>query len=208
MQLGGLYGAALYGTDVYAGHVDYCEIGHTIYAYSVGIISKTPLQITSIDFYPYAVGDTADLNWWDEANAVSDSKQMVGSVTITEGSTITDAGSGDVLTSTLYADGSVIRLFPKALGGGSGSALNHDYHLITTAGDDNVIVVNNTLTNEATKSQLIEAYPARPVANFKQSTATGTHKSQHIYFGEDGIWVPNLVLEGISGKSYLLIHHK
>lgn len=178
--------------------------GNTWYCDTVGIITKGPVCIKAICFCPNQQADAIQFNWWDEANPIATSKKFVGSVTTTSTTTFTDAATGGVLTS-IYADGAVMRLFPPNLGGGNGSSANHTYHLITTAGDNNAIVVASSLTNEETKSQLIEAYPARVAFKFKQPNDTN-EQSLWFNFGGDGLRLPNLTLETISSSCSAIIY--
>ncbi len=179
--------------------------GNTYYCDTVGIISKIPIMVKAICFYPNQQADAIQFNWWDEANPVSGAARAVASVTITSNTTLTDADTGGVLTAARYADGSVLKLFPKCDGGGNGSAANHDYHLITTAGDNNVIVVSGGLTNETTKSQKMDAYPARVAFKFKQPNDTN-EASLWFSFGGNGLLLPNLVLESISGSCSAIVY--
>jgi hypothetical protein len=108
------------------------------------------------------------------------------------------------LLTSIYADGAVLKIFPTWEGGGNGSTANHTYHLITTAGDNNAIVVASTLTNEANKSQKIEAYPARTAFKLKQPKDTN-ELSMWIPMPSP-IWFPNLTLETVSTSAYALIY--
>lgn len=179
--------------------------GNTFYVDTVGIVSKTPLKIMGVNFYPNAVSDAFDLNFWDEANEVSGSNRSLGNVTITSTTTITDAATGGVLTAARYPATNVLKIFKTWEGGGNGSTANHTYHLIETAGDNNVIVTAATLTNEANKSYKFACYPSRPFLNGLQSTVANTHETKYWFFGEHGVWVPNLILEAISTSAYLQI---
>ena len=179
--------------------------GQILYADTVGILSKTPVHIMGVNFVPNAVSDAFDLNWWDEANAVSGANRALGNCTITGTNTFTDAATGGVLTGARYPATNVLKIFKTIEGGGNGSTANHTYHLIETAGDNNVIVTAATLTNEANKSYKFACYPSRPFLNGLQATATGAHQSKYWFFGSCGIWLPNLILEGISTSAYLEI---
>ena len=180
--------------------------GQIAYVDTVGIISKTPVHIMGVNFVPNAVSDAFDLNWWDEANAVSGANRALGNCTITGTNTCTDTAAGGVLTGARYPATNVLKIFTTREGGGNGSTANHTYHLIETAGNNNVIVTAATLTNEANKSYKIDCYPARPFLNGLQPTATNTHYSMYWYFGPQGVYLPNLVLESISTSAYLQIY--
>lgn len=172
---------------------------------TVGIVSKTPVKVLGVNFIPNAVSDAFDLNYWDEANVVTDSERSLGNCTITSTTTFTDADTGGVLTSARYPATNVLKIFKTVEGGGNGSTANHTYHLIETAGDNNAIVCAASLTNEANKSYKIAAYPARSFLNGLQPTVANTHESKYWYFGPHGIWLPNLVLEAISTSAYIQI---
>ena len=180
--------------------------GQIMYCDTAGIISKSPVAIMAINFVPNAVSDAFDLNWWDEANAVSGANRELTNVTITSTTTITDAATGGVLTGARYPATNVLKIFKTIEGGGNGSVLNHTYHLIETAGDNNAIVTGATLTNEANKSYKFDCYPSRPFLNGLQPTATNTHYSMYWYFGPYGVRLPNLILESISTSAYLEIY--
>ena len=179
--------------------------GSVFHVDTVGIVSKTPLRIMGINFYPKAVSDAFDLNFWDEANPVTGANREITNGTITSTTTLTDAATGGVLTGARYPATNVLKIFGHGEGGGNGSTANHTYHLIETAGDNNVIVTAATLTNEANKSYKLDCYPSRPFLNGIQPTATNTHESKYWYFGPFGIMVPNLILEAISTDAYLQI---
>ena len=178
--------------------------GHAYYCDTVGIISKTPITVKAICFYPNQQADAIQFNWWDEANPVATTKKFVPSITITGTTTITDADTGGVLTNA-YADGDVLKLFPAGEFGGNGSAANHTYHLIAMAGDNNVIVTAASLTNEDTKSQKLESYPARVAFKFKQPNDTN-ERSMWFPFGGQGLRLPNLTLETISSTCSAVVY--
>ena len=168
------------------------------YVDTVGIISKIPLRIRAIQFYPAAVSDVLDLNIWDETTAALDSFMTA---TASSG-TVTDADAGhNVLTSAACPDGSVVQVL-----GGSGSATYHTYHLIGTAGNDDRIVITPTSTwgDEAAKTYRFKVFPQKPFFNALQSTVANTHESKFHYFG--GVCVPNLICETLSTSAYALIY--
>ena len=172
--------------------------GGVIYADTVGILSKIPLWIRAIQFYPAAVSDVLDLNFWDEGNAYTTTF-----ITATASSgTVTDASTSEnLLTAANFPDGAVVKVWE-----GSGSATYHTYHLIGTAGNDDRIIITPTTTwgDEAAKTYKITSYPQRPFFNALQSTVANTHESKFHYFG--GVYVPNLILEAISTSAYALIY--
>ncbi len=169
------------------------------YVDTVGIISKIPLRIRAIQFYPNAVSDAIDLNFWDEANAIS-ATNIVMTATAASGTVTDDDATRNVLTSA-FADGAVVKVL-----GGSGAVANHTYHLIGTAGDNDRIIITPTATwaDETSKFYEIIAYPARAFFNALQPTVTSTHESKFHYFG--GVCVPNLICETLSTSAYALIY--
>jgi hypothetical protein len=170
------------------------------YVDTVGIISKVPLWIQAILYYPNAVSNALDLNFWDETTAALDSYMTA---TASSG-TVTDADTGhNVLTSTACPDGSVVQVLS-----GDGDAGNKTYHLIGTAGNDDRIIITPTSTwaDEAAKTYRFKVFPARAFFNCLQPTATNTHESKFQFFG--GAYVPNLICEGITASSYAIIYTK
>lgn len=171
---------------------------------TVGIISKTPVRIRAIEVDPSAAGGLVLFNWWDEANAVSGANRSLGNCTITSTTTITDAATGGVLTAARYPATNVLKIFKTIEGGGNGSTANHTYHLIETAGDNNVIVTAASLTNEANKSYKFDCYPSRTAISI---TTPGTEVvNEYRFYGSDGIWFPNLVLETITNVTKAVLY--
>ena len=176
--------------------------GHIIYADTVGILSKTPLYIDWINFYPNAVTDAFDLNFWDEANPISGGDTFFNA-TASSG-TVTDTDTDhDVMTSTAFPDGGVVLVQET-----TGAVANKTYHLIGTQGTDDAFVVTPTSTwgDEATKDYKVITYPQRPFFNGLNSTVANTMESRHFYLG--GTRVENLILEAISTSAYLQIGFK
>jgi hypothetical protein len=172
-----------------------------IYADTVGILSKTAIKIAAIMFYPNAVSDVIDLNFWDEGNAITGTSVDTVATAVT-GTVTDDNGALNLLTSA-FADGAVVKVKTS-----NGLAANHTYHLIGTAGNNDRFIVTPTAswTDEANVFYSMVAYPQRPFFNALQPGAATTHESKFHYFGEHGINVPNLVLETISTSAYALIY--
>jgi hypothetical protein len=170
-----------------------------IYADTVGILSKIPICVRAIQFYPNAVSDVLDLNFWDEGNPIT-ATHLVMTATASTGTVTDDDATRNVLTSA-FADGAVVKVLS-----GSGSAANKTYHLIGTAGNNDRFIVTPTASwgDEANKFYEIVAYPQRPFFNALQPGAATTHHSLFHYFG--GVELPNLVLETISTSAYALIY--
>jgi hypothetical protein len=174
--------------------------GNILHADTVGILSKTALKILGVNFYPAAVSDAFDLNWWDEANAIADT--TVDTVATAVSGTVTDDNGALNLLTSAFADGAVVKVNKS-----SGLAANRTYHLIGTVGNNDRFIVTPTAswTDEANVRYSMVAYPSRPFLNGLQPTVTNTHESKYWYFGSRGVWVPNLVLEAISTSAYLQI---
>ena len=171
---------------------------------TVGIISKSPVRIKAIEIDPSAAGGLCLFNWWDEANPIASTKLFIPSATITGTNTFTDNNASANVLSNIFADGAVLKIFGHGENGGSGAAANHTYHLIVTAGNNDVVVTDVTLTNEAAKSYKIEAYPARTAISV---TTPGTETvNEFRYFGERGIRFPNLTLETITNVTKAIIY--
>jgi hypothetical protein len=179
------------------------QTGNFIYCDTAGILSKAPLCIEWIQYVPHAVTDVLDLNFWDEANPVSGSSRNVASCTITGTNTLTDADTGGVLTAARYPATDILKLYTVGEGGGNGSALNHTYHLIETAGDNNAIVTGTTLTNETTMRQKMICYPSAPFFNVTCSSVTNAFETKFHYLG--GVLVPNLIAETITSGASAII---
>jgi hypothetical protein len=170
------------------------------YVDSAGIISKVPLCIESITFYPKAVADVLDLNFWDEGNAVSGSEVFVNASIATGVLTETDVDA-HTITAARFPAASVIKII-----GGDGLAANHTYHLLNDAGDNHEFETQPTgsLTDEGPVDFHMICYPARAFFNCLVPTLANTMESKHHYFG--GVHVPNLICEGISTDSYAIIY--
>jgi len=170
------------------------------YVDTVGIVSKIPLCIRAIQFYPKAVSDAIDLNFWDEnpSNVLLDSFMTA---TVSSGTVTDDDTAHNVLTSTACPDGAVVQVL-----GGSGSTTYHTYHLIGTQGNNDAIVITPTTTwgDETSKTYRFKVHPARAFFNALQPTVTNTFESKFHYFG--GVRVPNLICETLSTDAYALIY--
>jgi hypothetical protein len=173
------------------------QYGNVIFANAAGILSKGPLRIRAIQFYPKAVTDLIDLNFWDESETTSESffNASIASGVVTE-------TSGTTLSAASFPATSVVKI---ALDSGC-TAANKTYHLIGTAGNDAAFTVDpvTTLTDETTQNYHTFVYPARPFFNALCQTVTNSMESKWHYFG--GVWVPNLILEAISTDAYALIY--
>ena len=175
--------------------------GQIIYGDTVGILSKTPVRVMGINYYPNAVANAVALKFWDEANPTTSSELNI-TATASTGTVTDDDASHNYLTSTAFAAGSVVKVI-----GSSGDASNKTYHLVGTAGNNDRIIITPTATwaDEANIMYHIIDYPARSFYNRLTSTATNTHESNYVYFGKYGVVLPNLILSALSASSYVQI---
>jgi len=175
--------------------------GNTLYCDTVGIVSKTPIVVKAICFYPNAAADAILFNWWDESNPLSGSN-IAFTATASSGTVTNTDTAADVMTSAAFPDGAVIKVIDS-----SGSASYKTYHLIGTAGDDDRFVITPTSTwgDESSTYYHVTAYPARAAFQFKQPKDTNEN-SQWFAFGGDGLRLPNLTLETISSTCSAIVY--
>jgi hypothetical protein len=161
--------------------------GNVLYCDTVGIISKTPVRIKAIEVDPSSVDGLVLFNYWDESNAAT---TLAMTASVSTGTVTNDDTAADVLTSANFPDGSVVKVIKS-----SGAAANMTYHLIGTAGNDDRIVITPTSTwaDENNKYYTIASYPARRA--FGIATRHVDLCNEFRYFGDEGIWFPNLILE-------------
>jgi hypothetical protein len=173
--------------------------GNTLYCDTVGIISKTPIRVRAICFYPAAENDSILFNWWDEANPLAGSN-IAFTATASTG-TITNADAGaNVMTAAAFPDGAVVKVLDS-----SGAAGNKTYHLIGTVGNDDRFIVTPTAlwSDEASKYYHVVSYPARTA--FKLLQAKDTNE-ESLWFQMEDILMPNLVLETISASCSAIVY--
>jgi hypothetical protein len=175
--------------------------GNTLYCDTVGIISKTPITVKAICFYPNQQADAIQFNWWDESNPLAGSN-IAFTATASTGTVTNASASADVMTSAAFPDGAVVKVIDS-----SGAAGNKTYHLIGTAGNDDRFVVTPTAlwADEATIYYHVTAYPARAAFQFKQPYDTN-ELSMWFTFGGDGLRLPNLTLETISSTCSAIVY--
>lgn len=160
---------------------------------TAGIISKTPIWLRGIMFYPNTQADAILLNWWDEGNPIA-SSEMFFNATASSG-TVTETDDTNPLTSTLFPATGVVRVL-----GGSGTTANHTYHLIGAAGNDHRIIIDPTSTwaDEGPFDYHTITYPARVAIRMIQPADTNQYSMWVPFPGPFGFRFPNLVLETIS----------
>jgi len=180
---------------------------------ATGIISRTPLWINAVSFYPAAVADVALFHYWLSNLAEATSGTIFGTAvtgTITGNDTLT-MSAGTYLPSTI-ADGDFFAITKS-----NGSALNYYDHadkgefvcLVKTAGNNTVVVVDDNLwTNEAGKLYTWKVYTGLKAIAMRQPDAADSERSVHISFPNGGLRVPNLACETISTSAYCLLYLK
>lgn len=180
---------------------------------ATGIISRTPLWINAVSFYPAAVADVALFHYWLPNLSEATSGTIFGTAvtaTITGNDTLT-MSAGTYLPSTI-ADGDFFAITES-----NGSALNYYDHadkgefvcLVKTAGNNTVIVVDdNPWTDEATKKYTWKVYTGLKAIAMRQPDLADTEQSKHIIFPNGGLRLPNLACETITTNAYCLIYLK
>lgn len=166
------------------------------------IVTEKPIWIRKIVLIPNAAGDSCTLNYWDTnapyaAGSGTYSADLIAG-TITSTTTLTMA-SGTLLPSTCR-DGDVFKIIKS-----DGAAANISTNVITTAGNNTVVVCANAgWTNEATKYYGFITYPYKPAFHLL-SQATNAREEERD-FGGCGFFVPNLTLETISSGAKVWIY--
>ena len=167
------------------------------------VVTRSPLWVRQIVLIPNAAADAATLNFWDENAPYAEGAgtyttgAILGTITLT--TTLTMA-SGTLLPSTVR-DGDVFKIRT-----GSGSTANHNtYSVVTSAGNNTVIVATNAgWTNEAAKSYNFVTYPYRPAFSILSQATTA--KQEVLDFGGSGIWMPNLTIETLSANAKIYLY--
>jgi hypothetical protein len=165
---------------------------------TVGMVYDKPLRIKFIQLYPNTAGDAFELDYWDETAAVATSKIAVTATTST--GTFTQSGGSD-LSSTNFPQYDVMKIAAS-----TGDQANLGYYWIaTTGGTGNTVitVAPNFTTNEATKNYSLTAYGVGVAfAGICQAT---TKVDDYYFFGDRGLYLPNLVLKSISSNAVLYV---
>lgn len=172
---------------------------------TVGMVFNRPTKVLAVYLVPNAAADAAILNFFplDAGNVVSDSEQtLVGTITL--GTTLTDDDAArNVLTAARFPDGAALRIKET-----TGARANLGVHLITTAGNNDVIVSADAgefvLTNEASKIYRIDALTARLAFHLKSQATTLQPPPPIIIPG--GVVLPNLALETLSASAKVLVY--
>jgi len=183
------------------------------YVDTVGMLSRTPLWINAITFYPAAVTDIALFHYWLSYLSEATSGTVFGTSTtgtITGNDTLT-LSAGALLPSTI-ADGDFFAIIKS-----DGAAANYyDYAskgefvcLVKAAGNNTAVVVwDDPWTDEATLKYTWKVYTGLKAFAFLQPTVTNTMESKHIFFPNGGVRVPNLACETMSSGAYCLLYLK
>lgn len=157
-----------------------------------GIITKRPIWLRGIMFYPNAVDDAVLLNWWDESNPYTTST-IVGTV---HGTAHIDS-VGAFADTTIFADGNVVNIHHYT---GAYKTANETYHLIGTRADNTLTMVEASLSTDSACTMSLTSYPARTAVKIVQPTDTNQLSIWMPFDGEMGFRFHNLTLETISGS--------
>ena len=180
------------------------------YVDSVGILSREPVWISAVTFYPSAVAQVALFHYWMPNVVEATSSTIFGTATtgtISGNDTLTMSG-GTYLPSSI-ADGDFF-----AITFSNGSTANY-YNkadkselvgLVKTAGNNTVIVIHDDLwTDEAGKLYTWKVYTGFKALALRQPDLADTEESKHIIF-PGGLRLPNLACEDITASGYCLIY--
>ena len=183
------------------------------YVDTAGILTRTPIWINAITFYPAAVTNVALFHYWLSNVSEATSGTIFGTAvtgTITGNDTLTMSG-GTYLPSTI-ADGDFFAITKS-----DGAAANYYDHadkgefvgLVQTAGNNTVIVIHDDLwTNEAGKLYTWKVYTGLKAFAMLQPTVANSHESKHITFPNGGVRLPNLACETMTATGYCLLYLK
>lgn len=177
--------------------------GNIITLDTVGLVSRGPIFIKGLEFYPSAAGDTFTLSHYPNIRKntiiTNTRKQITGTITGTN--TLTATGA----LSSIYAQGALLNLMSGM--STNGSALNRGLFLITTAGNNNAVVSSDSnfaWTNEADKIYDIEAYAA--AVAYKILVPATEKRSEGRWFGYPGLRFDNLALTTLSTSAVLYLY--
>lgn len=164
--------------------------GNVWYVDTLGIITKSPIWLRGVMFYPYDKADILQMNWWDEANP-STTITIVGTVHTT--SHIDSDGA--FADATAFADGNVFKIHHYT---GADKLTNETYHLMGAQNDDTLTVVATSLTADAECTMSITPYPARVAVKMVQPLDSNIQSLWVPFDGERGQRFPNLTLETLT----------
>jgi hypothetical protein len=160
---------------------------------TIGIISETPIYISSIYFIPNANADDVTFKQWNEDAPVAAGTKALKTGTITNGTTLTSTGN---LPSTV-ADGYIFHIKSS-----SGAAANIGREVVTTAGDDDAVICSSAgWTNEASKVYSWTTYPTTTAFVLKGNSADTNSHQVHFPYPRR---FPNLSLDVIDGGTVYL----
>ena len=164
---------------------------------TVGILSTTPVRVKFIQFYPNAASDAFELDFWDESAAIANSN--IG-VTATITSTTTFTATTAVLTSSAFPQYATLGILRT-----NGSQANVGrFWIATTGGTGNTVITTTGLTAEVAKGYGLSCYQ-NYVAFTGLSVGATYKKDDYYFFGDKGLYLPNLALKSISTSAVLYI---
>jgi len=163
---------------------------------TIGIIKTGPVYIKAWEFIPSAAGDAFTLSAYDLSAPLLSNK--AASATITLGTTFTNNDGGTALPST-FAAGDLFEIYES-----SGLAANKGFQLITTGGNNTVVVCSQAgWTNEALKAYSFRKY-SQYLALGSKSQVT-TLKGEGRSYGDPGLRFESLALTALSANAKLLL---
>lgn len=164
---------------------------------TVGMVYPNPVRIKFIQCYPNAAGDAFELDYWDETAAVSGGNIGVTATTSTANFTATTAD----FSSANFPQYDILKIKSS-----TGDQANLGYYWIaSTGGTGNTVitVAPNFTTNESSKVYSLASYGVQVAFT---GIAQATNKMDSYYFfGDRGLFLPNLILKSISSSAVLYI---
>lgn len=169
---------------------------------TVGVLSAKPVRIKFIQFYPKAAADAFELDFWDTQASITSSDQQV-TATITSNTTFTATTA--VLNGTQFPQYSILRLISSNGSSANTISLPNEghWHIVTTGGTGNTVITSAGLTNEVAVVYHICAY--QNYVGFAGISQATTMLDDYYFFGDKGLWLPNLYLKSLSSQAVLYI---
>jgi hypothetical protein len=167
-------------------------VGNVWYVDTAGIISKKPITLRGVMFYPNTQADAILFNWWDEAEPYTPTSSSAATVHAT---THIDS-TGTFASTTAFAATNVVRISHYT---GAYKIENETYHLIQTRTSDNILTIAEaSLTADSACSMTFHPYPSRVAIQLVQPADTNQYSMWVPFPGPNGFTFHNLALESIS----------
>jgi hypothetical protein len=168
------------------------------YCDSLGILSKGPVLVKAIMYYPNAVDGEFTLKWWNEGSRTTEAIGVTYTITDSTDDTVTATTNAFPNT---WLDGNVVKC-EKTTGSDTGK-----YGLIKTAGNNTAFVTHlMPFTTEATKVGDWVQYTTYNAFRGKASKAADTETSMWFPFPGEGFRFPNLALDDIDTSDVVIIY--